>query len=319
MIFVDNHLDWFEWRNEFRWEAFLSEVFSFGSTLNSESVWWPDLDSTLLSIWALDLGSLVDVICVSETFFERNSCSSCLKRKPIKRKKSKQMNWIVCLSNHSARFFHCNYEFILKIIVTVVDSKFQNPIHIDQIEVLAPNQNGRVCDEWCTRWKILSEPSHPGGAIENASHNNVVRCVHQTWWRQRYLRASHHPVRFVWLFSVMCACTYWMCFLLNPCRGFRFSALFTSPLNDDVQSEVRIRDIRSPIMQNIIEYAYSRMAEVNADNVTEVMMWAHYFGYETLVDICASFILKNLDAENCISYMLDARYAAHFVHCRVNG
>lgn len=60
------------------------------------------------------------------------------------------------------------------------------------------------------------------------------------------------------------------------------------------------------------------MAEVNVDNVTEVMMWAHYFGYDTLVDICASFILKNLNAENAISYMLDARYASRFAHYRVN-
>lgn len=137
-IFADSHLDWLKSTNDFPWKAGLSDgSFSFGWTLNSASFCCPHLDSTLLSTWALDWGSLVDVICVRETFFERKSCSSCLKRK-TRKKKRKQLNWIVCLSNHSARFFHCNNEFILQIIVTVVDSKFQNPIHYDQIEVRAP-------------------------------------------------------------------------------------------------------------------------------------------------------------------------------------
>lgn len=84
-------------------------------------------------------------------------------------------------------------------------------------------------------------------------------------------------------------------------------ALFTSPLNDGTQSEVSIRDIRSPIMQNIIDYAYSEVAEIDEDNVTEVLTWAHYFGYDELVDICSAFIMKNLNTNNCISYMLHAR------------
>lgn len=70
-------------------------------------------------------------------------------------------------------------------------------------------------------------------------------------------------------------------------------------------------------MQNIIDYAYSRVAEVSGENVTEVLTWAHYFGYEALVDICASFILKHLNAENCISHMLYARYAL-LISCK-NG
>lgn len=44
----------------------------------------------------------------------------------------------------------------------------------------------------------------------------------------------------------------------------------------------------------------------------------HYFGYEALLDLCASFILKHLSAENCILYMLDAQYAL-FVSCKMDA
>lgn len=60
-------------------------------------------------------------------------------------------------------------------------------------------------------------------------------------------------------------------------------------------------------MQQIIDYAYSRIAEVNEENVAEMITWAHYFGFDALVGICSEFIMKNLTAKNCISYMMEAR------------
>lgn len=62
------------------------------------------------------------------------------------------------------------------------------------------------------------------------------------------------------------------------------------------------------IMQIIIDFAYSRNAAITDDNVDEVMAWSHYFGYASLVDLCAKFMYKNLTVENCISKMQMTKY-----------
>lgn len=203
--------------------------------------------------------------------------------------------------------------------------KIQYRFNKDQIKVFAARTHGRLCNEWCALWKIMSKPSYTRGTIANACNHNTVRCMHQTRWWWKYFCSPYNIVRVVWLFSVNVPVgrlgraygSHLMCFCFDS------SALFTSPLNDCVQSEVSIPGIRSPIMQTIINYAYSRVADINEENVTEVMKWAHYFGYERLVAICSAFVLNRLNADNCISYMLDARWVQiewkhtqNRLHCR---
>lgn len=90
------------------------------------------------------------------------------------------------------------------------------------------------------------------------------------------------------------------------CEYFR--ALFTSPLNRNIDlNDVHIKLVRSDILQNIVDFVYARVVDINEKNVIELIITADYFGYKTLVDHCANFIVNILNSENCISLMLMAR------------
>lgn len=60
-------------------------------------------------------------------------------------------------------------------------------------------------------------------------------------------------------------------------------------------------------MQEIVDYVYSRTIDLTEETVVDIIEWAHYFGLDTLVDVCASYVLRILQPENCISYMLNAK------------
>lgn len=86
-----------------------------------------------------------------------------------------------------------------------------------------------------------------------------------------------------------------------------YRALFTSALGITKAFDVKVKEIGTATMQRIVDYIYTRVADLTEDNIVDMITWAHYFGLETLVDICASFVLRILQAENCISYMLIAK------------
>lgn len=60
-------------------------------------------------------------------------------------------------------------------------------------------------------------------------------------------------------------------------------------------------------MQKIVDYIYSRTTDLTEENIVDIIKWAHYFGLDSLVDVCASYVLKILEPENCILYMLIAK------------
>lgn len=89
-----------------------------------------------------------------------------------------------------------------------------------------------------------------------------------------------------------------------------YRALFTTPLNKSNDDEaagdsgIVIKGIRSPIMEQIINYAYLRECEIDEENVRELFTCADYCGIMGLVQRCIDFLTKILGPKNCISVML---------------
>lgn len=91
-------------------------------------------------------------------------------------------------------------------------------------------------------------------------------------------------------------------------------ALFTTPLNKSNDNEaagdsgIVIKGIRSPIMEQIINYAYLRECQIDATNVHELFTCADYCGILGLMQRCIDFLTKFLVPKNCVGIMLFGKY-----------
>lgn len=82
-----------------------------------------------------------------------------------------------------------------------------------------------------------------------------------------------------------------------------------SPINAEQVNNYLIKYVHTDIMECIINFAYSFECDVNETNLMEILSTAEYFCLEALVDRCAQFIRRILNAENCISLMLNTRFS----------
>lgn len=80
-----------------------------------------------------------------------------------------------------------------------------------------------------------------------------------------------------------------------------FRTLFTTTIHDEAPSRTLLKEVRSEIMEVIIQYAYLRnIKPINGDNVREVMFWSDFLGVLGLMKHCIDFIIKTLSPENCV-------------------
>ncbi|XP_071083469.1 kelch-like protein 10 [Haliotis cracherodii] len=87
-----------------------------------------------------------------------------------------------------------------------------------------------------------------------------------------------------------------------------FRALFTSQMKESGQAAIEIPGIRHGDMEAIVRYAYTRHANLNSNNIENVLCAAdrlHVFG---LVKICSDFLRESLCVENSIGIMRLAQY-----------
>uniref|UniRef100_A0A336K738 Kelch-like protein diablo n=1 Tax=Culicoides sonorensis TaxID=179676 RepID=A0A336K738_CULSO len=97
--------------------------------------------------------------------------------------------------------------------------------------------------------------------------------------------------------------------ILSACSSF-FRVLFTTTLNKSSNNEaagdsgIVIKGIRSPIMHQIINYAYLRDCEIDQENIYELFTCADYCGITGLIQRCIDFLRQMLVPTNCINIML---------------
>ncbi|NXW59122.1 KLH10 protein, partial [Eurystomus gularis] len=98
-----------------------------------------------------------------------------------------------------------------------------------------------------------------------------------------------------------------------------FRTLFSSRWNDAHKGVCKIHHASPEMMRLIIEYAYTGVVPVTADNVEDLLIAADYFNVTGIVGLCCKFLKSQLSLENCVGiwsftdtyYFPDLRKAAY--------
>lgn len=94
--------------------------------------------------------------------------------------------------------------------------------------------------------------------------------------------------------------------IMSACSPY-FRALFTNGLYETKQKVLEIPGISPKMMEIIIEYAYTREANVNSDNVEELLPVADQLHIIGLIKSCCQYLKSCLCVENCIGIRNFAR------------
>ncbi|XP_077978828.1 kelch-like protein 10 [Glandiceps talaboti] len=94
--------------------------------------------------------------------------------------------------------------------------------------------------------------------------------------------------------------------ILSACSPY-FRALFTNGMNESLTPTVKIPGVAPRIMDQIIEYAYTREVIVTEDNVVDMIIAADQFHVLGIVERCSDFILDRMTPENCLGIRKFAR------------
>ncbi|OWF51388.1 kelch-like protein 10 [Mizuhopecten yessoensis] len=111
-----------------------------------------------------------------------------------------------------------------------------------------------------------------------------------------------------------------------------FRALFTNALDAVDKREIEIPGVTAEIMHIIIDYAYTRRAKIDKNNIESLLPAADQFLVHGLVRRCCDFLARELEPENCIGiykfartyFCLDLeriayRYLMHNINDVMNG
>lgn len=91
-----------------------------------------------------------------------------------------------------------------------------------------------------------------------------------------------------------------------------FLALFTNDMFCSEKRVVTLPEVSPDIMRLIIDYAYTRKADITVDNVEQLLPAADQFHVNGLVKICCDFLISKLSPDNCIGIHRFAE--AYFCH-----
>ncbi|GAU96592.1 hypothetical protein RvY_08020 [Ramazzottius varieornatus] len=95
--------------------------------------------------------------------------------------------------------------------------------------------------------------------------------------------------------------------ILSSCSPY-FRALFTTPLRPTAQAAndrgdrwiTNFQDITKEFMEVLVDYAYTRKANINADNVQQALIAADMFSMLGLLNACVDFMRDHIDPDNSI-------------------
>lgn len=94
--------------------------------------------------------------------------------------------------------------------------------------------------------------------------------------------------------------------VMSACSPY-FRALFTNGLHETEQRILEIPLISSKVLDVVIEFAYSREANITTENVEEVLPVADQLHILGLVKACCRFLKSHLTVENCVGIRNFAR------------
>lgn len=72
---------------------------------------------------------------------------------------------------------------------------------------------------------------------------------------------------------------------------------------DEKNRSVHVPGIRGEIMEQILQYAYTRRCVIDENSVHELLVSADYVGLVSLINHCKKFIGDMLSPESCVDIM----------------
>ncbi|TRY89410.1 hypothetical protein DNTS_010813 [Danionella cerebrum] len=86
-----------------------------------------------------------------------------------------------------------------------------------------------------------------------------------------------------------------------------FRAMFTSPLVESRQTEIRLEEVTPSVMETVIHFVYTGEAGLCLDTAEDLFVAAHRLQVMPLQDLCSRFLFEHLSVENCLGMYSLAR------------
>lgn len=87
--------------------------------------------------------------------------------------------------------------------------------------------------------------------------------------------------------------------VLAACSDY-FRAMFTEPMLESRQNEIKLNGVTAKGFQILLDYFYTSQIELTPSNVQDILSTASHIQVQTVVYACASFLLNQIDLENCV-------------------
>lgn len=87
--------------------------------------------------------------------------------------------------------------------------------------------------------------------------------------------------------------------VLAACSDY-FAAMFTDPMKEAHQPEIKLNGIPARGMQSLIEYAYTSKLDIDRNNVQDILSAATHVQMNAVVGNCSAYLESQIDMENCV-------------------
>ncbi|XP_055912237.1 kelch-like protein 26 [Eupeodes corollae] len=87
--------------------------------------------------------------------------------------------------------------------------------------------------------------------------------------------------------------------VLAACSDY-FAAMFTDPMKEAQQSEIKLIDIPVRGMHSLLEYAYTSKLDLNRNNIQDILAAATHVQMNAVVHSCSTYLESQIDMENCV-------------------
>ena len=81
-----------------------------------------------------------------------------------------------------------------------------------------------------------------------------------------------------------------------------FRAMFTGEMAESRLREIVINEIDARSMRALVDYAYTAIVELTEENVQNLLPAASVLHFEEVKEACSLFLLRKLDADNCLGF-----------------
>ena len=87
--------------------------------------------------------------------------------------------------------------------------------------------------------------------------------------------------------------------VLAACSPY-FQAMFTNELKESSQQVVDLKDVHPDILADLVDFIYTGVIDISVQNVQDVLSVASLLQVTEVMELCCSFLHRNLEPQNCL-------------------